>query len=194
MKIFTKTWIFAFMAVFAFTLSSCDDDDEIARTLEGTWQGDMYVSAYYDNRYYDATRTEVCFLRDPYRYSEGTGYWVDYYNDRYWGGYNYVASHIEWQVNYGTIRIYFVEEDSYVDIYNYSLDYDYFTGYIDTYNGGRQKFNLRHISSPNWNSFDNWGYDYYDPYYYYSNGTSMQRAKAKDGNGEKVQRVFRVKE
>jgi hypothetical protein len=40
MKIYTKTWIMAFMAIFAFTLVSCDDDEEIARTLEGTWQGD----------------------------------------------------------------------------------------------------------------------------------------------------------
>ena len=193
MKIYTKTWIFAFMAIFAFTLASCDDDEEIARTLEGTWQGDMYVTTYWNDRYYDATSTEVCFLRDPYRYSSGTGYWVDYYNDRYWGGYNYVANHIEWEVNYGTIRIYFVEDD-YVDIYNYSLDYDYFTGYIDTYNGDRQKFNLRHVSSPNWSRYDRWGYSYYDDYYYYGNGTSMSRAKASGNAVEKPKRIFRVKE
>ena len=191
MKIYTKTWIMAFMAIFAFTLVSCDDDEEIARTLEGTWQGDMYVTSYWGDRYYDATSTEICFLRDPYRYSEGTGYWVDYYNDRYWGDYDYVASHIEWTVNWGTIRVYFVEDDDYVEIYNYSLDYDYFTGYIETANGGRQKFNLRHVSSPNWGGYY---YGGYDSYYYYGNSTTMQRAPAKDNALERPKRVFRVKE
>lgn len=171
MKISAKILAMMAMAMLAFSFTSCDDDDEIARTLEGTWEGNMYVSTYWNDRYYDASYTEVCFLRDPYTYSSGDGYWVDYYNDNYWGGYNYVASHIRWTVNFGTITIRFIEDDETVDIYDYALNDDYFTGYIRWRDGSREKFSLRHISSPNWGRYDHWGYG---DYYYYSNGTSMQ--------------------
>lgn len=70
------------------SLSSCDDE-EIANTLEGTWKGDMYISSEWDGRYYDATYTEITFLKDPYAFSSGTGYWVDYYSDAPW---DYVAN------------------------------------------------------------------------------------------------------
>ncbi len=178
----------------AFTMTSCDDDNYIARTLEGTWKGDMYVSTYWNSRYYYASYTEVCFLRDPYTYSSGTGYWVDYYDNNYWGNYDYVASHIEWTVNNGNIRIYFVEDGVSVVIYNYALDNDYFTGYIDLDNGERQKFSLYHVSSPNWNNYYWNGYDYYYDDYYYSNencvGLEGESTNEK-AVGEKPKRVFR---
>ena len=174
MKTFTKFWVLMAMAMLTFSFTSCDDDDEIAYTLEGTWQGNMWVSTDWDGRYYDASYTEVCFSRDPYRYSSGTGYWVDYYDGNYWGGRNYVASHIEWQVRNGNISIYFVEDRESVEIHNYRLNDNYFTGEICWRDGYWQQFSLRHVSSPNWGRYDHWGYDvYYDPYYY-SNGSSMQ--------------------
>ena len=189
-KIYTTlTW--ALLALFAVSLTSCDDDDEIARTLEGTWSGDMYASAYWYDNYYDASYTEVCFLRDPYRYSSGTGYWVDHYSYSPWGGYDYIANHINWTVNFGTITIHFVEDGESVDIYDYALDDSYFTGYIRTYNGVRKQFRLRHVSSPNWGSYY-WGYDDY----YYSNGNhlGMEKAKAKAPSVEKPKRIFRERE
>ena len=33
------------ITVLALTLTSCDEDSEIAYTLEGTWEGNMYVSS-----------------------------------------------------------------------------------------------------------------------------------------------------
>ena len=120
-----KKWIYniawVMMAFVSLTLTSCDDDVEIARTLEGTWEGDMYTSAYWNGRYYDASYSQVCFLRDPYTYSSGTGYWVDYYDNAYWGSYNYVTSHIEFTVRNRVINIYFVEDHETVSIYDYSL-------------------------------------------------------------------------
>ena len=82
MKRFTFNGVWVFLAALAFTLTSCEDED-IARTLEGTWEGNMYSSYYFDyyGEYYDATYSEICFLRDQYRYASGDGYWVDYYND-----------------------------------------------------------------------------------------------------------------
>lgn len=200
MKTNIKTIMMALMATLTFSLSSCDDDIYIARTLEGTWEGDMYVSYYSDfyDRYYDASYSEICFLRDPYTYASGDGYWVDYYNDYGWSR-NYIANHIHWEVNNGNIRVYFVEENSDVIIYNYSLTDSYFTGYIDLYDGGRQKFNLRHVSSPNWGSYS-WGYDsrYYYNYYSNENKVGMEKAKAKNPDvskdSETPRRIFRARE
>ncbi len=201
MKTFTKFWVLMAMAMLTFSFTSCDDDDEIAYTLEGTWQGNMYVSTYYNDRYYDASYTEVYFERDPYRYSSGVGYWVDYYNDYYWGGYNYVASHIEWTVNNRTIKIYFVEDNETVYIDNYRLSDNYFNGEISWRDGTWNQFSLRHVSSPNWGRIDHWGYgDYYDPYYY-SNGSSIQDdpdlvktdgTAASTAKGNAPKRVFRT--
>ena len=111
---------------------------------------------------------------------------------------NYIANHIQWEVFNGNIRVYFVEDDAEVVIYNYSLNDSYFTGYIDLYNGGRQKFNLRHVSSPNWGSYY-WGYDSYYYYDYYSNENKvgMDKVKAKKTKASETsapKRIFRAKE
>lgn len=156
MKKLTTMMMMLLFAATTFTLTSCDEDDDIAYTLEGTWQGNMYVTSTWNGVTYDATRTEICFLRDPYRYSSGDGYWVDYYSRAPW---DYVANHIRWTVNNGVIRVYLIEDDWTYDIYDYRLSDNYFTGTI--YDGDNAiDFRLRHISSPNWNDFD-WGYDYW---------------------------------
>ncbi len=168
----------AMMAFVMTSLTSCDDDEYIARTLEGTWKGDMYVSTYWNNQYYDAAYTEICFLRDPYTYASGDGYWVDYYDRGYWGGRDYIANHIYWTVDNRNIRIEFIEEVDprykYLDIYDYRLDNDYFVGSIYVGNQ-RRDFSLYHVASPNWGRYQ-WGYydDYYDYYdYYYSNKSAL---------------------
>ena len=156
------TLMLAMMAGMAFTSCDWDDDDAIAYTLEGTWKGNMYVNTYYNGNTYYATATEITFLRDPYRYSSGDGYWVDYYSRAPW---DYVANHIRWTVNYGRIRVYFIEEGTELEIYNYRLNDNRFTGYIAEYDNDVE-FSLYHVSSPNWNNY-RWGYDsWYDGYYW----------------------------
>ncbi len=202
-----KKWIYniawVMMAFVSLTLTSCDDDVEIARTLEGTWEGDMYTSAYWNGRYYDASYSQVCFLRDPYTYSSGTGYWVDYYDNAYWGSYNYVTSHIEFTVRNRVINIYFVEDHETVSIYDYSLSDNYFSGYIELNNGDRRQFRLRHVNSPNWGSYSRWGYDDYYDYYYYGNKNALNfndddnavAPKKDDGvKSEAPKRIFRARE
>ncbi len=190
-----KKWIhnfaWALMAFVPLSFVSCDDDNYIARTLEGTWEGNMYTSTYWNDRYYDASYSQVCFLRDPYTYSSGTGYWVDYYDDYYWGNYNYVASHIEFTVKNGVINIYFVEDKTSVSIYNYRLNDNYFEGYIELWDGEKRRFQLEHISSPNWNSYDRWGYDYYYDDYYYGNENAVGITRSKAAEPERPVRVFR---
>jgi len=143
------------------TFTSCDaDDDYIAYSLEGTWRGNMQVSSVYDGVTYYSTYSEICFLRDPYTFSSGDGYWVDYYNTYGWGR-NYVANHIQWQVINGAILVYFVEEGSSFYITDYGLHDGYFYGYI--WDGDNKVyFELVQTSSPNWNNYIfDWDYSYY---------------------------------
>ena len=136
-----------------FTMTSCDDQ-RIANTLEGTWSGNMYISSSYNGRVYDATYSEVTFLKNPYAYSSGEGYWVDYYSDAPW---DYVANHIEWTVDFGTIKVYFKEEGTSIRIRDYHLNNDRFYGTIND-NGRPVDFELWRVSSRNWNTYQ-WGYD-----------------------------------
>lgn len=160
-KFFYNIMVMAIVATAAVGLTSCEDA-EIARTLEGTWKGNMYISSYYDGYTYDATYTEITFLKDPGTYSSGNGYWVDYYSNAPW---DYVANHIEWTVDFGNIKIYFVEEDAYVQIRDYHLNNDRFYGILED-NGKRVDFELVHTSSPNSGRYNYWGYDDWGGYYY----------------------------
>jgi hypothetical protein len=150
-----KKFIFSAFALMTtlFTLTSCDDQ-RIANTLEGTWSGNMYISSRYDGRVYDATYSEVTFLKDPYAYSSGKGYWVDYYSDAPW---DYIANHIDWTVDFGTITVHFKEERSTIKIRDYHLDNYYFYGTIND-NGRPVDFQLERVSGRNWSSY-RWGYD-----------------------------------
>lgn len=203
-----KKWIYniawVMMAFVSLTLTSCDDDVEIARTLEGTWEGDMYTSIKFsDGRIYDISYSQICFLSNPYTYTSGDGYWVDYYDNAYWGSYNYVTSHIEFTVRNRVINIYFVEDHETVSIYDYSLSDNYFSGYIELYNGDRRQFRLRHVNSPNWGSYSRWGYDDNYDYYYYGNKNALNfndddnavAPKKDDGvKSEAPKRIFRARE
>ena len=92
------------IAMLSFTFTSCDEDEYIADTLWGTWKGNMYVTSYWNNRYYDASYSEITFDRDPSTYSSGRGYWVDYYSNAPW---DYIANHIRWTVRNRNILVYF---------------------------------------------------------------------------------------
>lgn len=75
MKKFTSFLTVALMALMSLTFTSCDEDSDIAYTLDGTWKGNMYVE--YGG--YDATYTVIRFDQNDGFYS-GTGYWIDYYD------------------------------------------------------------------------------------------------------------------
>lgn len=174
MKQVTQLLILVALATISLALTACDSDDEyIADTLWGTWEGDMYVSSEYNGQVYDATYSVIQFDRNNGSYASGTGYWIDYYSNAPW---DYVANHITWEVYNGCIHVYFIEEGSSLDIYNYWLDYDYFNGCI--YNGYGQQvdFSLQKTGVPTWSNFY-YGYDYWlDGYYSKSRATGNGRA------------------
>ena len=155
-KLFYNILTMAVIATAAVSFSSCEDA-EIAYTLEGTWRGNMYISTDYNGRTYNTVYTEITFDRDPYTIASGTGYWVDYYNDSPWG--SSVANHITWEVDNRTIYIRFREDGTRMIISDYHLNDDYFYGWLDD-GGIPVEFELRHTSSPNWNSYNRWGYGY----------------------------------
>lgn len=152
----------AIIAIAAVSFVSCEDA-EIAYTLEGTWRGDMYISTSYGGRSYNSTYTVITFEGDPYTLASGYGKWVDYYSDAPW---DYIANHIEWKVNNRVIYIYFVEEKITLSISDYRLNDNRFVGTLYDH-GHYVDFDLVHTSSPNWSSYNRWGYSsWYDDYYY----------------------------
>ena len=166
-----KLYFYILMLMPVFTLTSCEDA-EIASTLEGTWKGNMYISSRYGDNTYETTYTEITFEIDPFYFSKGSGYWVDYYDT---GRYrtitrDYVANHIDWEVKDRTIYIHFREEGTSMRISDYRLNNDRFVGTLND-NGNLVDFELFHTASPNWNRYNYWGYDnWYNSWYSRSRG------------------------
>ena len=184
-KYFYNTLMMAIIAMAAIGFSSCEDA-EIAYTLEGTWRGNMYISASHDGRTYNSTYTVITFEGDPYSISSGYGEWVDYYSDAPW---DYIANHIEWEVDNRVIYIYFREERTRMTISDYRLNDDRFIGTLND-NGRLVDFELYHTSSPNWNN-----YRYYDDDYWYDSWYSRTRSGGASDSPvvEKPVRFFRGK-
>jgi len=76
----------ALIALMSLSFTSCDEDSDIAYTLDGTWTGNMQV--VYGG--YESTRTVIRFIQNDGVYS-GTGYWIDYYGGGFWAGKKYLG-------------------------------------------------------------------------------------------------------
>lgn len=185
MKKFTTLLATMAVAIMGLTFTSCEDDNDIANTLWGVWEGDMYVTYTYGGQSYDASYSEIAFKRDPSRYAEGTGYWIDYYSNAPW---DYCANHIRWHVDNGVISVYFVEDGGAVDIYDYQLSPNYFTGVIYNSYGEALHFSLRKTSAPYWDDLE-YGWDYWDNYY--DDYAKPNMAPAEGAVREKPVRSFR---
>lgn len=161
-------------------------DDEIVYNLEGTWRGDMYFASYYDGKYYYSNYTTLEFVERDY--NRGEGYWLDEYSNAPW---DYVANHFTWEVRGGVIYIRLLEDNYYVEIRDFDIDRRRFSGYV-YYEGEERHFDLYHVASPNWNSYDyGWDYDYgYGPGYYYS----PRRMKSDDADSLKAEAPVELKE
>lgn len=196
MKKFTSFLTVVLLALMSITFTSCDEDSNIAYTLDGTWKGNMYVE--YGN--YNATYTVIRFDQNDGFYS-GTGYWIDYYQKNYWHGNNYIANRINWTVRNGNIYIDLLDERSSVVIYDYALSDRKFSGYVDASNGNRAYFEMyRDSYGYNWRDYD-WGYDWgYDKFDSSLGIGSVQQSRAAASDtvdtvkvAEKPERKFVVK-
>ncbi len=173
MRKFTSLLTMMLVALMSLGLTSCDEDSDIAYTLDGgTWKGNMYVQ--YGG--YDATYSVIHFNQNDGLYS-GTGYWIDYFDGNYWNRHNYIANHITWTVRNRNIYISLEDEGSDVVICDYALSDSRFSGYVEASNGNRAYFELyRDSYGYNWRDYD-WGYGYN------SWGYSKQQASGVDTLG-----------
>lgn len=175
MKILKTIKLMLLTTVCLTLLSNCSDDQEIGMTLEGTWRGAMSVYTEYGNNRYQSVYSEVQFNGDPFRTTRGSGYWVDYYRESGWHR-NYIANHIRWRVEDQIIHIHLREEDADLEIRNFRLNDETFTGvvyYLDEDGSvvSQAPFAMSHVDSPNWNDYD---YDYPSNYRSWSKQTTTK--------------------
>ena len=165
---------------------ACDEDTETAIRLEGEWTGDfgMYAIAQEYDRYgraytatYDAEYSNIRFYWDGGR--RGHGEQIDFYR---YGPYRWQSYYFVWQVTNGVLYMSY-NYDHQLDcaIYDYYMDYNYFTGRIRNSEGGFTNFKLFKLADFNgWNLYDRstyYGYDIYSDYNYGYYGY----AKSRDG-------------
>lgn len=156
MKANIRSFIFAMAGLIAAAgfFTSCDDDNPISYTLEGTWSGNMYQEYMWEGTVYRPTYSEVTFLRDPYAYSSGDGYWVDYFESWIPWRDKVIYNHITWTVNRERIYLHLIEDDIDFVIADYWLTDDHFKGELLGSDGSIGKFNLYYVSSPMWYGWD----------------------------------------
>lgn len=130
----------ALMTITGFT--SCDDvydwveDSEVGYAISGHWFGDMDMYNAYTGE--PAEGSEIQFY-SGWDYSHGRGVEIDYY---YYA--RPVRNEFEWEVIDGCIYLTFLRNPG-LDcvIADYNLSDDYFSGYIDGFDGYSTRFRLR---------------------------------------------------
>lgn len=137
------------MAIFSF--SSCDDD-KIAQTLDGIWEGE--VSQTYCNYRWGSTTefqyVDMEFYADPWKFSSGTGVEYDYTYINNWTGeayYDYVE--FRFNVNFGNIYIDYADGTR-VAVYNYRLNNDHFEGTFKDYHTGNYWADFNFVKVGEW--------------------------------------------
>lgn len=65
MKKFTTLLTMAFIALMSISFTSCDDDSDIAYTLDGTWKGNMLVEYGNHNALYSVIRFDQNVVSIP---------------------------------------------------------------------------------------------------------------------------------
>lgn len=111
-------------AVLCVSLVSCSEDEDIAYTLDGTWEG------HTEGRYENYTTT-IRFFQDGFS-SAGTGYeWDD---QHFFQSSDYCG--FDWYVSNGRIYLNY-DDNTDVIISDYSLDNSNFCGYLTDRRTGR---------------------------------------------------------
>lgn len=169
MKRFKSTLIpTLLLLVSGLLMTSCDDDQETAMMLWGTWEGQLSTEFYQDRwQSYGSTYYTVWHFEGKPGSRQGDGWEIDYVR-----GQRY-AQRFRWQVmdNGNTVRLKYEGkwDDEY--IYNFYLSDDYFSGYISGEDGQQSAFRLYRV--------DDNGYDHDYEWDYYAKQPVLTK-KAKD--------------
>lgn len=153
-------------AVMTLTVTSCEDD-EIARTLDGIWEGEV-ATEYFTYRNYtaDYQYVDIHFYTDPSHYASGTGVEYDYQSNHY-----YTKCEFTFSVKSGRIYLNY-EDGTRVVIRNYTLKDNRFSGDFIDYDTGE------YLATFNFYKVSDWRYDRYSydrEYYYAPNGSLEYR-------------------
>ena len=168
------------VAMLSMTLSSCNDDN-IAGTLDGVWEGTVIDN--WDDwswRWKDYTRyqyVDIEFITDPYRYAQGYGYEYDYYSD------GYERVHFTFEVRNEDIYI------NYADGVHVCIPRRYYTLTDRRFSGEfRDNRTGKYLGSFSFVKYANHRYDRYGSYYPYSKDidfTDEDPTASKAEEGEK---------
>lgn len=183
--LFTMTMI----ALMSLSFSSCDDDADVAYTLDGTWKGYLQTQISWDGRYYQSSTAQVTFNSG---YDSGDGYWLDMYSNAPW---DYVENYITWKVRNGIIYITFHDTRETAEIRDYHLDNDgYFYGSISFNNGNTwADFKFIKTSAPNWNRYYRYGTDdWYHSWGYYGSYAKEKTRAAQNGEKDSLNMIRRI--
>ena len=142
MKKLTSFLAFAMIAIMSFTFVSCDEDQEIALELDGTWEGVVYDN--YHNRIY----VDIRFRQDGFS-RHGVGY--EY--DRPGGSVSF-----DWSVEDGNIYLDY-SDHSHVVISDYRLGRVYLDGRLQKTRNGWDLGDI-HLTKVSNNPYDS-DYDYW---------------------------------
>lgn len=174
MKKFNTLFMMLMLMFGAMLVTSCDEDDRIGMDLEGAWSGKIYTSCEYDGELLEVSYSEIEFVAGTYP-KKGTGYWVDHVGRRTY------ATGFNWKVIERTIYIDYWSGGG-IEIYDYRLSSNTFSGYFYDSNNTVCDFTLKHISSPNWGGYD---------YGWYGNGYYSKGAKPQEDNTKNVRRFYK---
>lgn len=130
-------------------LHSCQEDEAIAYTLDGIWEGEV-ASDYFNYRWGTVTTeyqdVDMQFYVDEYARNSGVGVEYDYQSNGY-----YVRCTFSYEVRNGIIYLSY-SDGSYVAIRNYHLTGSTFSGEFIDYNTGD------YLASFNFYKADNYRY------------------------------------
>ena len=171
----------ALLALIGLTFTSGDEDILTGSSIQGIWSGNMYVTSDWNGRTYTSSRTEIEFYGDDMNVTRGSGYWMDRYSRAPW---DYYYSPFTYQVQNGVIHITFLFDGGMVDISNYSVSGNRFTGRLDYTN---ESFVLYKVDSDiDWDYYGEPGY--YDPNGYFDYYNYPYAPAERDFNSTQAER------
>lgn len=136
MKKLTSFLAFAMIAIMSFTFVSCDEDQEIAFELDGTWEGVIY------DRYNRPFDVDFRFYQNGFS-RRGTGYEYDYP-----GG----SIRFSWSVENGNIYLDYAD-NTHVVITDYRLSSRYLDGFLQETRSGWTRGDI-HLTKVSNNPYD----------------------------------------
>lgn len=146
----------------AVLFTSCEKEEEVARTMSGTWEtsSQLFVRTY-NGKALRTTKT-VFYFEHEHDYSiSGYGFAVEYYDN---SELPMTYHHIRWETwtrKNGDVGIevdYSETHDKFATT-NYSLDDQNFSGQCNLNDGSDQPFTFKHGTLPDLSKVKHWGYN-----------------------------------